>query len=196
MAKTVAIFCQIFILLNIISCQIDRPTKPNLPMGLADDVIYAQKLWATMVREKLVGKDAHPLKPFFGGAKPHGMILEIAHQTITLGNHSGFIVVKKNYDGKEVSVENVESNRSKFLSSIAVMFQREPGYDKDNKNWFWVKYKPDGQLFKKTINGMSVAMAGRIFKGKAREKNGECLYCHSSAGGGDYIFYPQITVPQ
>ncbi|MFQ6022807.1 MAG: hypothetical protein ACE5NW_08805 [Acidiferrobacterales bacterium] len=171
-----------------------RANGVKLPMGSVEDVAYAEQLWLMMHSERLVGKNADRLKPFFGGARPHGMILELAYRNLSVGNHTGFIVIKKNYDGSDVSVANVEKNRAKYLSSITVMYQRELGYDEDNQNWFWVKYKPDGRLFKKEINGKDVALAGRILKGKTRDENGGCLYCHSSAGGGDYIFYPDIQV--
>ena len=83
-------------------------------------------------------------------------------------------------------------NRAKHLSSYTVMFQRETGYDNDNQNWFWAKYKPDGTLFAKKIGEKQVKVAGRFLKGKDQADNRGCIYCHASAGGGDYIFYPFI----
>jgi hypothetical protein len=167
----------------------------NTPMGSLEDITYATRLWSVMQSEKLVGTKAEKLKPFFGGARPHGIILELAYRNLTVGNHTGFLVVKKNYNGTDVSVANVEKNRAKYLSSITVMYRREKGYDEDNQNWFWVKYRPDGSLFKKDMKGKSVALAGRILKGKTRDENGGCIYCHSSARDGDYVFYPDIKVP-
>ena len=167
----------------------------NTPMGSLEDITYATRLWSAMQSEKLVGAKAEKLKPFFGGARPHGIILELVYRNLTVGNHTGFLVVKKNYNGTDVSVANVAKNRAKYLSSITVMYRREKGYDEDNQNWFWVKYRPDGSLFKKDMNGKSVALAGRILKGKTRDENGGCIYCHSSARDGDYIFYPEIKVP-
>ncbi len=164
----------------------------QLPMGSSADVSYAKKLWQVMVNTKLVGPDAKPLKPFFGGAKPHGIILEIVSQQLRVEQHTGFIVVKKNYDGEGVTEASVAKNRARYLSSITIMYQRETGYDLDNQNWFWVKYKPDGSLYHTKFNNQSVGMAGRILKGETREQNGGCIYCHSSAGGSDYIFYPNI----
>ncbi len=165
------------------------------PMGSLQDITYATRLWSAMQSEKLVGAKAEKLKPFFGGARPHGIILELVYRNLTVGNHSGFLVVKKNYNGTDVSVANVERNRVRYLSSITVMYRREKGYDEDNQNWFWVKYRPDGSLFKKDMNGKTIALAGRILKGKTRDENGGCIYCHSSARDGDYVFYPEIRVP-
>jgi hypothetical protein len=166
-----------------------------LPFGTNEDITYAGKIWSTMEIERLVGENEARLEPFFGGAKPHGMVLELVYKNITVNNHDGFIVVKKNYDGMDVTVESVKNNRAKYLSSITIMYQRESGYDKDNRNWFWAKYTPDGGLFQKKIEGKIIQMAGRIWKGKTIDQNKGCLYCHRSAGGGDYIFYPEIKIP-
>lgn len=162
------------------------------PMGAPADVTYAQKLWRALAAVNLVGPQARPLKPFFGGAKPHGMILELTYQDLRVGDHTGFLVLKRNYDGTDVSVQNVALDRERYLTSITVMYRREIGYDPDNQNWFWVKYRPDGSLFR---NPNGVQMAGRILKGSTRDESGGCIYCHASAGGGDYVFYPQIQVP-
>lgn len=170
------------------------PERPR-PFAGDRDIEFAEKLWAVMEKNRLAGPKAVALKPFFGGAKPHGMILEIYSHQLTVGQHKGFLVLKRNYNGKDVSVENVSNNRSRYLTSITVMYQREPGYDSDNLNMFWAKYKPDGKLFDMEINGENLPLAGRLIKGETRESNKACLYCHSSAGGGDYIFYPDIRLP-
>jgi len=172
---------------------ISRGDVPSF--GTNEDINYAETIWSAMEVERLVGENVVKLKPFFGGAKPHGMVLELVYKNIRVNNHDGFIVVKKNYDGKGVTVESVKNNRAKYLSSITVMYQRESGYDKDNRNWFWAKYAPDGGLFQKKINGKAIQMAGRIWKGQTIDQNKGCLYCHRSAGGGDYIFYPEIKIP-
>jgi len=163
--------------------------------GTSEDITYAELIWNEMKIERLVGKNEVELKPFFGGAKPHGMVLELAYQNIAVNDHDGFIVVKKNYDGVDVTVASVTLNRPKYLSSITIMYQGESGYDKDNQDWFWAKYKPGGSLYEIKIEDKIVKMAGKIWKGKSVEQNRGCLYCHRSAGGGDYIFYPEIKVP-
>jgi len=48
-------------------------------------------------------------------------------------------------------------------------------YDSDNKDWYWVKYTPEGEA---AMMG-DVKLAGKV-KG--------CINCHKSAKGGDYIF--------
>lgn len=165
---------------------------PGQPFGSALDVSFAAKLWAALETAGLAGPQARKLEPFFGGARPHGMVLELAYQNLTVGGHSGFLVVKKNYDGDGVSVEAVGADRARYLSSMTVMYERENGYDADNQNWFWVKYAADGSVVK---NPAGVALAGRVAKGKTPSENRGCIYCHRSAGGGDYIFYPQVRIP-
>ena len=167
----------------------------DAPMGTESDIAYAEELWLVMEAEALVGDNADPLEPFFGGALPHGMILEIASRDLTIEDHTGFLVIKKNYNGADVSVENVTKDRSKFLSSITVMYRREEGYDSDNQNWFWVKYEPNGSLFTKDMGQGKTAMAGRIWKGATPAENKGCIYCHRSAGGGNYIFYDMVSPP-
>ena len=162
------------------------------PMGTAADVAYAHVLWRTLAVAGLVGPQARPLKPFFGGAKPHGMILEVSYRDLLVGAHTGFLVLKRNYNGEDVSVENVTRDRARYLTSITVMYRREKGYDPDNQDWFWVKYRPEGSLFH---NPEGMQMAGRILKQATAAESRGCIYCHASAGGGDYVFYPEIHVP-
>lgn len=187
MIRTTKLLLALLPLLAVASCQGAGSLDP--PMGRPGAVAYAAALWSSMVEARLVGPQAKKLKPFFGGAKPHGMFLEIAFQDLNVRGHRGYLVVKKNYDGPGVSRAAVEADRGRYLSSITVMFKREAGYDTDNQNWFWVKYRPDGTLFAKKMGGREVALAGRIEKGRTPEESRGCIFCHRSAGGGDYIFY-------
>ncbi len=179
-------------LISITACQsnLKKSTGSN-----QDDIEYSRKLWKAMLGDRLVGSRAIALKPFFGGAKPHGMVLEIYSGVFKVADHNGFLVLKKNYNGRGVSVESVKRDRKKYLSSITIMYQREAEYDDDNLNMFWAKYKPDGTLFVKEMMGNEMQLAGRLIKGKDGENNKGCLHCHASAGGGDYIFYPNIKLP-
>ncbi len=171
------------------------PAAAGPAFGLAEDVEYAGTLWRAMVAARLVGPEEKKQALFFGGARPHGEILELAYQNLEVDGHTGFIVVKKNYSGPGVSEAAVARDRARFLTSITVMFEREAGYDADNQNWFWVKYKPGGGLDARQLGGKQVPLAGRIAKGNTVEENGGCIYCHSSAGGRDYIFYPSVKRP-
>ena len=166
-----------------------------MPMGSREDTSYARKLWSVMESEEMVGANAKRLEPFVGAARPHGWILELAYRNIVVDGHTGFIVMKNNYNGTDLTVAQVEADRARYLSSITIMYQREAGYDPDNKNWFWVKYKPNGELYIKLMGTRQVPMAGKIVKGEKGKSAGGCIYCHRSAGGGDYIFYPEIVIP-
>lgn len=157
--------------------------------GTAADINYAKLLWQAMITAKLTGPNATKLIPFYGGAKPHGTILELTSQLLTINNHQGLVVVKKNYHGKQINEQKVSQNRAAYLKAYTVMYQREAGYDPDNNNWFWVKYKADGSLFIKKTRLQQVALAGRLFKGKNWQESTGCIYCHAAAGGGDYLFY-------
>lgn len=166
-----------------------------MPVGTQADVAFANSLWQVLVQERITGDKMLPQKPFLGAAKPHGWILELVYRTIQVNGHQGFVVVKRNYDQEGLTVEQVIQDRAKHLSSFTVMFQREAGYDAENKNWFWAKYRPDGTLFAKKVKGVPTKVAGKFLKGKQPEGNAGCIYCHASAGGGDYIFYPFIINP-
>jgi len=169
----------------------------DLPAGTPADIDEAQQLWSVLEQEQMVGEHATPLKPFIGAARPHGWVLEVDSKVIQVGDHRGFVVVKKNYNGDHLTIADVKRNRHRYLKAITVMFKREAGYDPDNQDWFWVKYQPDGRLFSMHKMGMNIAMAGKLMKRRSpQDPDRGCIYCHSSAGGGDYIFYPDIVPPE
>ena len=51
------------------------------------------------------------------------------------------------------------------------------------------------KIFRNAFMKGTKKLAGRVAKGETRDETKGCLFCHSSAGGGDYIFYPQIKLP-
>ena len=54
-------------------------------------------------------------------------------------------------------------------------------HDRDNQDWFWVKYGKGGSIDK---DPKGTLLAGRVAKGMKRG----CISCHSQAGGDDYLF--------
>lgn len=130
---------------------------------------FAQKLWTYLEKAEYETK----YKPwpgaeneFFPGKSPHGAHLKVyVNEKLTENPddppHQA-IIVKNNYTPE------------KELDAITVMY-RVDGYDPENKNWYWVKYLPDGKVAE--MNGMKLS-------GKVEG----CINCHSSAEGGDYIF--------
>ena len=151
-----------------------------MPFSGPDSVSYSHDLWAAMGAAKLVGADSENPAPY-KGVHPHGAILTTATSAVTIDGHEGTVIVKKNYGGEGVSTDAVASDPAKFLKAVTVMFKREDGYDAENQNWFWAKYKPDGSLHS---NDKGMQLAGRVAKGKPKG----CISWQTAAPGGDYIY--------
>lgn len=143
------------------------------PFGNAEDIDYAKRLWAKMEAK---GLNTTPANLYIGGP-PHGLVREVLEAVID-GKR---IIVKRSYGGPGVSVESVGQNRKKFLKAITVMAKREAGYDPEDADWFWVKYKPDGSLH---TNEKGMKLAGKVAKGMDKG----CIACHQSASGNDLVF--------
>lgn len=148
-----------------------------------ENIKYSQDLWSVLTNTKLVGASARQDAPYKGQA-PHGAVLETITSEATVNGHKGTVVVKRNYGGEGVSVDAVKKDPAKYLKAVTVMFKREAGYDPDNANWFWAKYKPDGSLDK---NPKGMQLAGRVMKGADKG----CIACHSAVKDKDYLFGKQ-----
>jgi len=143
------------------------------PFGNAEDIDYAKQLWAKMEAKDL---NSTPANLYVGGP-PHGPVREVLEAIID-GKR---VIVKRNFGGEGVSVKSVSQNRAAFLKAITVMAKREDGYDPENGDWFWVKYKPDGSLH---TNAKGMKLAGKVAKGTDKG----CIFCHQSASGNDLVF--------
>lgn len=143
-----------------------------MPFGGANDVAYAKDLWNKMEKMGFNSVDSK----LYVGSPPHGTVREVLEGKID-GN---LVIVKRNYYGKGITTDAVAKNRTKYLKGITVMAKR-PGYDAETKDWFWVKYSPDGSIMK---NPKGMKLAGKIAKGMPIG----CIACHSAAPGGDYMF--------
>jgi hypothetical protein len=150
------------------------------PFGSDHDAAYAAQIWAAMQDQRLAGPDAIYTIPY-EGSDPHGMMLETFFSTATIDGHTGDLVVKRNYGPVGVEADQVMADPAKHLGAITVMFRREAGFDEDTKNWFWVKYLPDGTLDK---NPKGMVLAGKVAKGA----DVGCIACHTGADGDDYVF--------
>jgi len=150
----------------------------DMVFGGEEDTSYAADLWTVMEDMNMVGDGMIRTYPYEGVA-PHGMMLETFYTSATVGDHTGDLLVKRNYGPEGVSEDEVLADPGKHLGAITVMFRREKGYDADNQDWFWVKYLPDGTLDK---NPKGMQLAGRVAKGGAKG----CIACHS--GEDDYVF--------
>ena len=153
--------------------------------GAQSDADYAALIWEIMVAERLVGDKAIATTPYEGGP-PHGAMLQTFYSTATIDGHTGDLIVKRNYGPEEVSAEQVLADPGKHLGAITIMYRREAGFDDDNQNWFWVKYRTDGSVDK---NPEGMMLAGRVAKGADEG----CIACHS--GVDDYIFTADHITP-
>ncbi|WP_375255755.1 hypothetical protein [Yoonia sp.] len=158
----------------------------DAPAGTDADAAYADLLWEVMVAARLAG-DGMQLAFPYEGVVPHGMMLETFYTTATVDGYEGSLIVKRNYGPEGVSADEVLGDPQTYIGAYTVMFQREAGYDDENRDWFWVKYLPDGSLDK---NPAGMRLAGRVGKGA----DAGCIACH--AGAGDtMIFTTTATVP-
>lgn len=161
-----------------LSAQTTRPTgQERKPFGGAADVAFAKKLWIAMKGYQ----DWKLQTGVIQGASPHGKLVRLYSTWVTVDGHAYPTVVKDNFGGRGMTPEKVAADPAAWLKAVTVMLQREPGYDPDNQNWFWVKFDPDGGIAK---NEMGMALAGRVAKGMTKG----CISCHSQAEGNDYLF--------
>lgn len=142
------------------------------PFGGSGDVAYAHDLWSKMQKMGFNTKDSK----LYVGSPPHGIVREVLEGKIN-GN---LVIVKRNYRGKGLTPDTVATNRAKYLASITVM-AKKPGYDPEDKDWFWVKYRPNGEVMQ---NPKGMKLAGKVAKGMPVG----CISCHASAPGGDFMF--------
>lgn len=150
------------------------------PFGSDEDIAYSKQLWQALVDASLVG-DNRIRTVAYEGTEPHGFVLETMYGKVTVGGHTGTVIVKQNYGPEGLTPEQVNNDPGKKPAAVTVMFTRESGFDEDNKNIFWVKYLGDGSLDK---NPKGMQLAGKIAKGA----DAGCIACHSGADGGDYEF--------
>jgi hypothetical protein len=150
------------------------------PFGNEKDISDAADVWKASVEAGFVGENSIVTRPY-KGAPPHGLILELMEKTVTINGVKGALVIKKNYGGNGLTIDDVIGEPDKYLKAVTIMFQREPGYDAENKNWFYGKYSPDGSL---QLNPKKMKLAGRVAKGAPTG----CIACHIAAPGGDFIY--------
>ena len=150
------------------------------PFGNEADIADAKKVWTASVDAGFVGDNAIVTRPY-KGMPPHGLILELMEKDVTIDGHKGALVIKKNYGGNGLTIDDVIGDPNKYLKAVTIMFKRESGYDADNKDWFYGKYNPDGTLQK---NPKDMMLAGRVAKGAPTG----CIACHKAAPGGDFIY--------
>ncbi len=158
------------------------------PFGSPADVAYAKKLWDQLATARMVGPNSIATTTYEGGTKPHTETLVTLQGKVTVNGNTGLAIVKKNFGKgpKAATEEQVFKEPGKHLRVLTVMYQREKGFDAANQDWFWVIYMPNGQV-RKAPNGMQ--LAGKIAKGMTMAQMPvNCVACHKTADGDDYIF--------
>ena len=149
------------------------------PFGGAGDLSYAGRLWSALKADGLVGKGAIMSAPYTG-VHPHGAILDTIDARATVEGRTNVVIIKRNYGGKGVSKQAVANDPDKWLKAVTVMYKRA-GYDPEDRDWFWVKYAPDGSVMK---NPKGMSLAGKVAKGAPKG----CISCHKAAPGGDFVY--------
>ncbi len=95
------------------------------PFGGPEDLIDANQLWKALTDARLVGDRSINAMPYIGSV--HKTILITQDTTMRVGGRSGMVIVKKMYQGPDISVQNVMDDPTKNLKVVAVMFKREKG---------------------------------------------------------------------
>lgn len=108
--------------------------------------------------------------------------------------------------GSIVILENYRQDSS--LASISVMY-RTKGFDPEARDWYWVRYNPDGSvaaapqtgdtIVGKTIVGSKGTQATLVSSpvsqpAKLYGRVHSCIQCHQKAAGGDLVFFNDKTI--
>ncbi len=158
-------------------CLVKNGEPPGQPFGGAADIAFAESLWDVMD-----GYLDWPMQSdVLVGGTPHGAFVRLYYNTLQINGRNFHVVAKDNYGGENATIESVTASPGNYLGAITVMVEREPGYDPDNANWYWVKYLPDGSL---DVNPAGEQLAGRVAKGA----ESGCIVCHLKAENADYLF--------
>jgi hypothetical protein len=173
---TITVFA-VAALAGVLAMNLPLSGQMEMPFGGKDDVAFANALWIGMK-----GYDGWRMKSdFYPGKSPHGKILRMYDNIVTVEGKPYNVIVKDNFGGEGATLESVAKDPTKYLMAVTAMVQREPGYDPEDNNWFYAKYPPDGTIDK---NEKGMALAGRVAKGM----DTGCIACHRNAGGNDFIF--------
>ena len=182
MKRTVVLGLVDAVILVMFTLLVVAQEKMAMPFGGDADVAFANNLWKAMK-----GYTDLPIKSkVYVGKSPHGAFLRMYYNAVNVDGKLYHVIIKDNYMGKdaggnELNLETVAKAPEKYLGAVTAMVQREDGYDSDNNNWFYVKYKSDGAIDK---NPKGMLLAGRVAKGM----DAGCIACHKAAKGNDYLF--------
>ena len=109
------------------------------PFGTKEDVDFANDMWKKISKAGFLGVHGHlyvggPLLRknrryqclfvhghLYVGGPPHGKVREVVEGIVD----NKLVIVKSNYGGKDVSIENVKNNPKKYLKAVTVMVKRD-----------------------------------------------------------------------
>jgi len=132
-------------------------------LGTPEDEAHVHDLWERMQGYESWGQVDGWDGVLFSLDGTHGEYVQIWANGVALDDlenlPEGSIVVKEGYSDEA----------GEELNAITVMERREPGYDPENGDWFWGRFRADG----------TPTHAGRV---------GFCADCHASDTTGDFSF--------
>lgn len=121
--------------------------------NIQNELDYAKKLWPIIEKINSTDKNVNIIK----GIGPHGPYKSVLEKTI----NGQRVLIKKEYT-------------KEGLQTVCVMI-KIAGYDKKNHDWFWIRYKKNGEIDSLLNNHM-------VGKFPA------CISCHKNASGKDFVF--------
>ncbi|MDA0808354.1 MAG: cytochrome P460 family protein [Planctomycetota bacterium] len=112
----------------------------------------------------------------YKGQSPHGAYVKVIANKLARQNPLqlpyGSILIKENYAAD-----------SRTLLAITVMYRTRGAngqpWDPENRDWYYVKYTPAGEVAFSPPEMGSKRLAGRVQS---------CIDCHSGAGAKDFVF--------
>lgn len=122
---------------------------------------------------------------FYKGDNPHGEYLKIYVNRTAAGNVDDLAL------GSVVILENYRKDQS--LKTISVMY-RTTGFNPAANDWYWIEYRPDGSVVRPATNAEGAQNAIRNVslttapKRMVMGKSANCIQCHQSAAGDDFVF--------
>lgn len=155
----------LFFLFLILTSNLNA-SHPIRDIYTQEDITFAKELWKEIEKIDFYKENAL----IYSGSAPHGPLKAVLEKEI-FGYRT---IIKKEYSEFDHNKEDIKKHQEKHLRTICVMIKKE-GFDKKNKDWFWLRYKKDGQL--DSIS--NIKMLGKF---------PACINCHKSASGKDYVF--------
>ena len=154
-----------------------------------DKASFERKFWKYLVGNNYKNWSPGPNQSsgFYKGQNPHGSYLKMYINRTAAGSIGdlklGSVVILENY------------MKDQTLKTISVMY-RTTGFNPSANDWYWVEYKPDGSVvvidqdhhnpsLESKVQQVSYTVAPKL---KLMGKATQCINCHQSAGGNDFMF--------